>query len=507
MKELGVYVGAESTRLTNGKYLNDIQVEIDKLTEAINAFKGNNNPQLKGYIAEVWHTYTFNINAAANRSTERASMVNSNKLGSVDVSTSWGEDYSLKYYKDGASSAMAQGHPLEWAYQRYIHSLKDKSTIPNRRDFLSMNGIDPNTDMMLGMYEGQARLIPADQIKDAIAALDKQISKELNNLNNPDREQIAKILQDVRSKLTDHLSSPAGDQSMPLTENMAKELAKLGKEGKFDPRRYDITIAKQADIKHICTNILNAGLNAAWVSALIKMLPDIYKLINNMIDGGKLQREDLLNIGKSGFWGGVQGFILGTVTASITTYAAMGELGDALKALSMSENFAPAVSTIVVFAVQAICDSYKLAKGEMSEEEFAVNTEKNLYIACGGILGGLSMQFIIQIPIISYAIGNFIGSILGGLIFTTKEHIMLSLCIRGGYTVFGLVKQDYSLPKDVCKKLGFDVYGISDYEYEKYLLEKYDNEKYKFEHYKKESIDAIILRRGVISCRKIGYTL
>ena len=117
------------------------------------------------------------------------------------------------------------------------------------------------------------------------------------------------------------------------------------------------------------------------------------------------------------------------------------------------------------------------------------------------------MQFIIQIPIISYAIGNFIGSILGGLIFTTKEHIMLSLCIRGGYTVFGLVKQDYSLPKDVCKKLGFDVYGISDYEYEKYLLEKYDNEKYKFEHYKKESIDAIILRRGVISCRKIGYTL
>ena len=35
----------------------------------MNDFKGNNNPQLKGYIAEVWHTYTLNINAAANRST------------------------------------------------------------------------------------------------------------------------------------------------------------------------------------------------------------------------------------------------------------------------------------------------------------------------------------------------------------------------------------------------------------------------------------------------------
>lgn len=507
MKELGVYVGAESTRLTNGKYLNDIQVEIDKLTEAINAFKGNNNPQLKGYIAEVWHTYTFNINAAANRSTERASMVNSNKLGSVDVSTSWGEDYSLKYYKDGASSAMVQGHPLEWAYQRYIHSLKDKSTIPNRKDFLSMNGIDPNTDMMLGMYEGQARLIPSDQIKDAIAALDKQISKELNNLNNPDREQVAKIFQDVKSKLTDHLSSPAGDQSLPLAETEAKVIAKLGKEGKFDPRRYDITAAKRSDIKYICTNIFNAGLNAAWVSALIKMVPDIYRLIKKMINDEKLSEEDLSNIGKSGVSGGIQGFVLGTITASITTYAEMGELGDALKALSMSESFAPAVSTIAVFACQAIYDSYKLTIGKISEEEFAIKTERNFYIASGSIAGGLSLQFIWGVPVLAYAIGSFIGSILGGFIFTTKEHIMMSLCIKGGYTVFGLVKQDYSLPKDVCKKLGFDVYGISDYEYEKYTMEKYDNEKYKFEHYKKETIDAIILKRGVISCRKIGYIL
>ena len=507
MNELGVYVGAESTRLTNGEYLNNIQVEIDKLTQAMNDFKGNNNPQLKGYIAEVWHTYTFNINATANRSTERASMVNSNKLGSVDVTTSWGEDYSLKYYKNGASSAMAQGHPLEWAYQRYIHSLKDKSNIPSRRDFLLMNGIDSNTDMMLGMYEGQARLIPSDQIKDAIAALDKQISKELNNLNNPDREKIAKLLQDVRAKLTDHISSPIGDQSMPLTENDAKVIATLGKEGKFDPRRYDITLAKQADRIYIFKNIVNAGLSAAWISALIKMLPHIYSLIKNMVNDGKIREEDLLNIGKSGLSGGLQGFVLGTITASITTYAEMGELGDALKALSMSESFATAVSTIAVFACQAIYDSYKLTIGKISEEEFAIKTERNFYIASGSIAGGLSLQFIWGVPVLAYAIGSFIGSILGGFIFTTKEHIMMSLCIKGGYTVFGLVKQDYSLPKDVCKKLGFDVYGISDYEYEKYTMEKYDNEKYKYEHYKKETIDAIILKRGVISCRRIGYTL
>ena len=55
-----------------------------------------------------------------------------------------------------------------------------------------------------------------------------------------------------------------------------------------------------------------------------------------MINDGKLREEDLFNIGKSGLSGGIQGFALGTITASITTYAEMGELGDTLKALSMS---------------------------------------------------------------------------------------------------------------------------------------------------------------------------
>ena len=58
-----------------------------------------------------------------------------------------------------------------------------------------------------------------------------------------------------------------------------------------------------------------------------------------MINDGKLREEDLLNIGKSGLSGGLQGLVLGTITASITTYAEMGVLGDSLKALSMSEKF------------------------------------------------------------------------------------------------------------------------------------------------------------------------
>ena len=93
---LGAFLGGELTRQANQPYLESIQKEIDNLTEALNKYEGNANPQLKGYVAEAWHTFTFNIDAAAKQSAERATQVESNGLGSVDVSTSWGEDYSLK---------------------------------------------------------------------------------------------------------------------------------------------------------------------------------------------------------------------------------------------------------------------------------------------------------------------------------------------------------------------------------------------------------------------------
>lgn len=133
-----------------------------------------------------------------------------------------------------------------------------------------MSGIDPKTDMALCMYEGQARLIPSDQIEDAIEALNKKIAKELNNLDNPERAKVAERLIQVKEKLTSHTESPDGASSANLTEAESRELAQLAKEGKFNPERFDITLAKKADFAYLTKNAMNAGLNAAWISALLK---------------------------------------------------------------------------------------------------------------------------------------------------------------------------------------------------------------------------------------------
>ena len=58
---LSAFLGGELSRQANQPYLQSIQKEIDNLTEALNKYEGNANPQLKGYVAEAWHTYTFNM--------------------------------------------------------------------------------------------------------------------------------------------------------------------------------------------------------------------------------------------------------------------------------------------------------------------------------------------------------------------------------------------------------------------------------------------------------------
>ena len=64
--------------------------------------------QCKGFVAEVWHANTFNINASLNTSPHKAFVDQSTDLGSVDISTNFGKTFSLKYLSDAKKSANAQ---------------------------------------------------------------------------------------------------------------------------------------------------------------------------------------------------------------------------------------------------------------------------------------------------------------------------------------------------------------------------------------------------------------
>ena len=119
------YVGTEVASMLNQPYLDKIEREIQRLADAINSYKGNRNPNLHGYLAEEWHTHTFNIDAAAKRTVESTRVLSDevHNLGSVDIEASFGKEFSLKYYKNGSLSAYAQAVSLEDMYRICIENI------------------------------------------------------------------------------------------------------------------------------------------------------------------------------------------------------------------------------------------------------------------------------------------------------------------------------------------------------------------------------------------------
>ena len=97
--------------------------------------------------------------------------------------------------------------------------------------------------------------------------------------------------EETLRKLTDHIESPEGATSMRLTHEDSKSLQSLAKEGKFDPERYDITLAEKADKIFICQNALKAGLNAALTSAILKAIPHIISAIKKMVEDGYIEEN------------------------------------------------------------------------------------------------------------------------------------------------------------------------------------------------------------------------
>ena len=141
----------------------------------------------------------------------------------------------------------------------------------------------------------------------------------------------------------------------------------------------------------------------------------------------------------------------------------------------------------------------------MTKQEFVYNLEKNTYITIGALGMGLALQSVINIPIVSYMLGSMIGSVLGGLIFEAKECFFMSICIERGYTFLGLVEQDYELPLEVRKKLGYDTFQYEPFQYESFQYEPFEYETFKYEPFDYEKLDLVILERGLIGVRRVGY--
>lgn len=470
------------------KYVESIEKEINKFSENINNFKGYKTDinKLKGDIAEFWHGGTFDINSAIKGSSEKVTVDRSHDFASPDIIGN--TDYSIKYYQSGKDSAKAQAKTfIEDFKQNYEEKM-------NLEEYLLKRGIKKE-NLEESIYKGQVRIIPTEQLKEAAEFLKRKIAEE--ELKRP--ELVAKYKETLKM-LDDRIRGEKGLESIPLTKDEAEKLAKLAKEGNFDPKEFGITIPELMKPIDIFNHAFKSGINVVIISLILKIAPDIVVIIKKFIKNGEIKIQELKNMGISAIKETPRAFLNGSIAATLTVLCEGGFLGESLKKLDYK-----IIGATTYIMLDTIVDTILVMMKEKTTEEMIENLLKNIFISSFAYGTGVLVQSIITVPILGYMLGNLVGTILGNMIYTKSQNMLVSFFIENEITLFGIVKQDYKLPKSVFEKLGLDRYEYDRYEYDRYEYDKYEYDKYTYDKYEYDKMDIVYLKRGIIGVRTIGY--
>ena len=446
-------------------YVTNVNDEIDKLVKDLNSFEGFKTASkiLKGDVAEFWHAGTFNINSALKDSSHRAFVDRSHAPASTDISTNFGDKYGLKYYSDGQASAKAQSVSV----------------------------------LNVPIYKGQIRIIPRDQLEEATKYLERIIRTEA--VRRP--EQVPRY-QETLDMLTDRLSDSKGAESIPLSKKEASELATLAKQGKINADELGLTTEELVKYNYVIQQAFKAGLTAATISIVLKVAPEIFKSIDYLLKNGKINAEQFKKIGFAAVSGGAEGFIRGSISSALTFSCKEGLLGGALKSANP-----PIIAAVTVITMNVISNAFQVALGKKTRRQLSEEFIRNMYISACSLIGGGVSQALIEIPILGYMLGSFIGSIFGSFTYNLGSKAVLSFCVDSGFTMFGLVEQDYTLPKEIIEQIGIETFDYETFEYGTFKTESFSYDTFGTETFEPDTLDITFLRRGVIGVSKVGYVL
>lgn len=489
--------GSNVSAFMGSNYVDNVNEQIQILLNNLNQFKGYKTKTnvLKGDIAEFWHSGTFNINAAVQGSQNKTFVNRSHDFASVDISSNFGKDFGLKYYQTGTESAKQQAKSI---FERFKES--GESSLD---DFLTKRGLDTDAVLNDPIYKGQVRVIPKDQLKEAVRWLEKNIIKE--RVNRP--EQVARYQETLRM-LKDKIEDGKGVESISLSREEAEKLANLAKQGKVtDNTLKELGVSTEELIKYeyVLKQAFKAGITSATISMVLSVAPEIYNAIDYLIKNGELDEKQFQKIGFAALNGGCEGFLRGVISASITTACKAGLWGEAWKKIDPS-----VIGVVTVIAMDTMKNSFKVATGKMESRELACELIKEMFIStCSLVCGGIAQSFI-EIPVFGYMLGSFMGSVIGSFAYNVGYNAVISFCIDTGFTMFGLVEQDYTLPDYILKEIGINVFEYEKFTYkkfepEKFTYKKFSYKKFTYEKFRNNELSINFLRRGIIGVNKIGY--
>ncbi len=362
-------------------------------------------------------------------------------------------------------------------------------------DFLNkkkLEGKDPN----LSLYQGQGRIVPSDQLSAATEYLKKRYNKEA--YNRP--EQAAKY-QETLERLDDRIRDGEGIESHPLSRPDSERLTVEAQKGNVDAeclKQLGVSLEKIVKCEYVFKQAIEAGKTAAVITTVMKLAPEVLKAVSYLVKTGRLNPELFKKMGLAALDGASLGFIRGSVAAGITTACKAGFWGAAMKSLTPS-----VIASLTVLTMETIGDAFHVACGQKDRQEMALNLIKNMVVSSSGLIGGGLASCVL--PCLGFMLGSFIGATLGSFACKAGGAAILSLCVDTGFTMFGLVDQNYELPQEVLDELGIKSFQVEPFRFNEFNGKSFDFGKFHTKEFAYDSFRITVLRRGVVSVSKIGY--
>ena len=499
----GAAVGADA----GAAYVGRVEDAIQALNDEINAFSTNNQAaeQLKGFIAEAWHSGTFNINAALRDSVAKAVREGDNGHASVDVTLHAADGskvpFSLKYYGSGkgskGSAAMQAKNVIE-AYHEYLSKPRAGSPM-TFEEYIARYGYPNETQELLkSVYYGQGRIIPSDQMDDAIAYLTRKMNEELGK-EGPNRAAVYQNYKETLERLSDRIKASDGTESIPLTKDESEAIAALAKEEDFDAANFGISL-DLITREYIFKQALKAGYTSAVITFVLQMAPEIFKAIDYLIKNGEIDIAQLKRSGWTAISASATGFIRGSVSSGLTIACQAGKLGKAFMGADST-----VIGAITVIVMDAMKYSFNVACGKSTPGQMGYALTKEVIVSAAAIGGGLALQPVI--PVVGYLLGSFLGSVAASVTLEVGEKVFLSFCADSGFTCFGLVDQNYELPPDILEYIGLDVIKIKEKDIARCEIPRVSLERVSIGKDEYSTISIKVMKRGVVGVNKIAYVM
>jgi hypothetical protein len=409
----------------------------------------------KGDVFEAWHAGTLNLDSVRQHLNVHALAPRDTSIIDVQITGPSGTIISqLKDYKTATDTAKAISDPK----------------------YLSVDH----------------KIVPSDQLDGVREAADRLTIK-----NQPIRPDMASNYSHTARVADDQLHMD-GASSKPISEPESRHITQQARAtGNVDREGLGLTTSQVIQWEDFLRETSTAAMRAAALSAALQLAPHIVALVIKGLKTGKLTLDDLTPIGKQIPMTAIRSGLSGGLSASIIAAARMGALGAAMKDLDPTM-----VAAGVTLAITTIGTSIKAAQGTISWPIAAKTmAEDTLVLSCamGGAIAG---QAAIPIPLLGAIIGNIVGAVIARLVIAQTNNVVLGVAVETGWTFFGIVDQDYTIPNGILLMGGWELLEVERLQPDKLCLEQLHIDRLEI-----APVPFQVLRRGVISFGKIGYAV